>query len=229
MLFSNNEIVKVLEDNFECAWESVRPVPRVEIDFRNGTRLTRTLNGNIATYFCTPEGKVYDLLPGLVSADEFLSRTRLAIDLYTSLRKSKTPEALLSLYHGKMSILVGSDAKTLKGTAMHLRILPDLSKAFVEAPMKYRLAAEMFEATAGTHLARETKKAASSSTDSLTTDDEYNLLHRYPKAHAMLAANPLVRPAEITKKVYKDVLHVDLDDPYLGLAPYVLGGEGGRR
>ncbi len=49
-----------------------------------------------------------------------------------------------------------------------------------------------------------------------------------PRLHALLADHPFEQPSFYTKKLYKDVLDVDLDDPYLGLAPYVLGGEPGR-
>ena len=42
------------------------------------------------------------------------------------------------------------------------------------------------------------------------------------------SGSPLARPAEIQGLVYRELLHVDLDDPYLGLAPDVLGGELGR-
>ncbi len=35
-------------------------------------------------------------------------------------------------------------------------------------------------------------------------------------------------PRPLTKVVFETILDVDLDDPYLGPAPYVLGGEPGR-
>jgi hypothetical protein len=35
--------------------------------------------------------------------------------------------------------------------------------------------------------------------------------------HEMLAKSGLVRPEKVTKAIYKDVLHTDLDDPYLAL------------
>ena len=44
-----------------------------------------------------------------------------------------------------------------------------------------------------------------------------------------LLARGVVRPADITKRLYREVLHVDLDDPYLGLAggPFDGGAYGG--
>ena len=43
MLFSNPEISAFIRKNFVAAWESVRPVPVVSIDFGNG----KTLDGDI--------------------------------------------------------------------------------------------------------------------------------------------------------------------------------------
>ena len=64
--------------------------------------------------------------------------------------------------------------------------------------------------------------------DFLVHDTEYNRRVRNPQVRAMLAARPLSTPAALTEELYRDVLDVDLADPYLGLAPYVLGGEDGR-
>jgi hypothetical protein len=33
----------------------------------------------------------------------------------------------------------------------------------------------------------------------------------------MLAKTDLVEPAKVVKRIYKEALHCDLDDPYLGL------------
>jgi hypothetical protein len=51
----------------------------------------------------------------------------------------------------------------------------------------------------------------------LVKDTELNETERRQQIHKMLAAGAAVQPAAITKRLYKDVLHADLDDPYLGL------------
>ena len=63
----------------------------------------------------------------------------------------------------------------------------------------------------------------------LLEDTLYNIRERYPRAHRLMAANPLVPPARLSTRAYLEILHVDLEDPYLGLAPNVLGGEPGRK
>ena len=47
-------------------------MPTVEIDFGNGRKLKRTVNGNIATYVCSPDGRVLDIIPGLNSPEAYL-------------------------------------------------------------------------------------------------------------------------------------------------------------
>ncbi len=48
-------------------WQSVRPVPRVTIDFGDGRKLERTLTGNSAHYVLASDGTPLDVLPGLYS------------------------------------------------------------------------------------------------------------------------------------------------------------------
>src|SRR5689334_14281127 len=46
LLYPHPAINRVLRDRFVLHWHSVRPVPRVTIDFGDGRRLVRTLTGN---------------------------------------------------------------------------------------------------------------------------------------------------------------------------------------
>jgi hypothetical protein len=70
-LYSNTEISRYLRDNYVLHWQSVRPVPRVTIDFGDGRKLERTLTGNSAHYVLTAGGQPLDVLPGLYSPSAF--------------------------------------------------------------------------------------------------------------------------------------------------------------
>jgi hypothetical protein len=70
-LYSNKEISDFLRDNFVLHWQSVRPVPRVTIDFGNGRTLERTLTGNSAHYVLASDGTPLDVLPGLYAPQAF--------------------------------------------------------------------------------------------------------------------------------------------------------------
>jgi hypothetical protein len=52
---------------------------------------------------------------------------------------------------------------------------------------------------------------------SLEEDTRLNEGPRRRQIHELLATTGLVRPEKVTRPIYKDVLHADLDDPYLGL------------
>jgi hypothetical protein len=66
-LYSNKKLSDFLRTNFVLHWQSVRPVPRVTIDFGDGRRLERTLTGNSAHYVLASDGTPLDVLPGLYS------------------------------------------------------------------------------------------------------------------------------------------------------------------
>jgi hypothetical protein len=66
-LYSNKEVSDFMRTNFVLHWQSVRPVPRVTIDFGDGRKLERTLTGNSAHYVLASDGTPLDVLPGLYS------------------------------------------------------------------------------------------------------------------------------------------------------------------
>lgn len=49
-LYPNVEISKLLQDPLILHWQSVRPVPKVTIDFGDGRKLERTITGNSIHY-----------------------------------------------------------------------------------------------------------------------------------------------------------------------------------
>jgi hypothetical protein len=73
-LYANEEISKYLRENYVLHWKSVRPVPKVTIDFGDGRKLERTLTGNSIHYVLMPEGEVVEALPGLYGPQAFLSK-----------------------------------------------------------------------------------------------------------------------------------------------------------
>ena len=67
-LYTNQEISALLRDNFVLHWQSVRPVPRVTIDFGDGRKLERTLTGNSAHYVLDAIGPAAGRAAGAVWA-----------------------------------------------------------------------------------------------------------------------------------------------------------------
>jgi hypothetical protein len=72
ILYSNPEISGYLREHFILHWKSVRPVPRITIDYGDGRRVERTITGNSIHYILDADGKIVDALPGLYSPTAFL-------------------------------------------------------------------------------------------------------------------------------------------------------------
>jgi hypothetical protein len=72
VLYSNAEISRFLRENYVLHWKSVRPAPKVTIDFGDGRKIERTLTGNSIHYLLDDSGTIIDALPGLYSPQGFL-------------------------------------------------------------------------------------------------------------------------------------------------------------
>lgn len=71
-LYANAEVSEVLRNQFVLHWQSVRPVPKVTIDFGDGRQIETTLTGNSIHYILDAEGQPVDAIPGLYGAKAFL-------------------------------------------------------------------------------------------------------------------------------------------------------------
>jgi hypothetical protein len=72
VLYANAEVSKYLSEHFILHWKSVRPAPRVTIDFGDGHKLERTLTGNSIHYILDSNALPVDALPGLYGPAAFL-------------------------------------------------------------------------------------------------------------------------------------------------------------
>ncbi|MEZ5429340.1 MAG: hypothetical protein R2747_24035 [Pyrinomonadaceae bacterium] len=71
VLYSNQQISAILKDRFILHWKSVRPAPRITVDFGDGRKIERTVTGNSIHYVLDDTGMVVDGLPGLYSPQKF--------------------------------------------------------------------------------------------------------------------------------------------------------------
>ncbi|MGQ0542544.1 MAG: hypothetical protein ACT4O9_11945 [Blastocatellia bacterium] len=72
ILYPNNAISKFLRENYVLHWKSVRPAPRVTIDFGDGRKIERTITGNSIHYILDENVRIIDALPGLYSPKAFM-------------------------------------------------------------------------------------------------------------------------------------------------------------
>jgi len=100
-LYPNAAISQVLQDRFILHWQSVRPVPKVTIDFGDGRKLERTITGNSIHYILDQSGRPIDAIPGLYGPKAFLrqlQQAEVATKEYSKLPKTQR-QAFLQKYH----------------------------------------------------------------------------------------------------------------------------------
>jgi hypothetical protein len=223
VLFSKPEVANFINRNFEPVWESVRAVPMVRIDFGNGTVVTRTLHGNIASYVCAADGQLLDVLPGIYTPAAYVERLyqlRLLANYVDQQGSAKRAERLKAYHEGQRQAL----AKKQPPPVFFNRA--DMSKLLIEGGIKAVLLPggrapvrgnRLLGAAAAADHHKFGSKQELADWQLLVKDTELNETERRLQIHKMLAAGTAVQPAAITKRLYKDVLHADLDDPYLGL------------
>lgn len=251
MLFSSDKVASYINAAFEPVWESVRPVPIVTIDFGNGNKITRTLHGNIATYLCNWEGDVYDILPGIYTADEYLNQLQQFTLLFRHSLQGYQPKAKLTEEQYKAEIRTHALARV---KAYHERQAARLKQkqpvdVFVRAPNGGRgkelieMQIELIAAGDAAKLTRPGNPPGSPGAlppngsparpvaadpvptnpedlvnwKELVEDTQINESTRRRMIHEKLVATGAIKPAEIKKWLYREVLHADLDDPTLGV------------
>jgi hypothetical protein len=96
VLYANEQVSGLLRERFVLHWQSVRPVPRVTIDFGDGRTIERTLTGNSIHYVLDKFGRPVDALPGLYGPAAFARGLRPA--LQAALSTAEMPAAERSEY-----------------------------------------------------------------------------------------------------------------------------------
>lgn len=81
LLYSNAEVSKYLRENYVLHWKSVRPAPKVTIDFGDGRKIERTLTGNSIHYILDENGAILDAIPGLYSPSGFLKYLQTGVEI----------------------------------------------------------------------------------------------------------------------------------------------------
>lgn len=215
MLFSSDEVADFINEHFEPVWESVRPVPMVTIDFGNGHKITRTLNGNVATYACNADGMVLDILPGVYTADVYRQQLEQLLLLHRYILTARADRLSVRMkdYHEKQA------ARLEKKEPVNVLMKVSGGPSILAVESTIRLVAR-----GGTN--RAAARAVGipnppmeqlAGWKELAEDTLINETVRRLPIHRKLAQLGSVNPTDVMKWLYKEVLHADLEDPYLGL------------
>lgn len=236
-MFSSDTVAKAMADQFEPVWVSVRDVPVVTIDFGGGKTITRTLNGNVATYALNPDGTVLDILPGIYQPEEYVKQLQQLhwLHKFVSFANRANPKETvadrLAAYHKQQADLL-SDGK--EPGKFEFNMMAAISKARIENPVKFVIAghpnakedkaadpAQIFVQMYAQAVRQERAESKAAETlrgwKEMAEDTKLNETAHRKAIHGHLAKAGSVQPKDVTKWLYKEVLHADLDDPYLGL------------
>jgi hypothetical protein len=100
-LYSNPEIAKLLREKYILHWQSVRPVPKLTIDFGDGRKIQQTITGNSIHYILDRDGKPLEALPGLYAPQAFQRQLEQIATFATKYHQLPTQERRTALvdYH----------------------------------------------------------------------------------------------------------------------------------
>ena len=238
MLFSNDEVVDFVEQHFECAWRSVGEAPRATIDFGGGRVMERTLGGNIVTWICDDEGRVIDVLPGLMDAPAYVESLEHALATRAVLESMPTDARIAEVRRRSVDGSLGWSRQAraqVEGQFLHGTSGAPASGNLLEMlqpfPAKTQIAAIVdFDIAVSKHAAVEDPIVAvigrakpANFGGPLEEDTWIAKNHLRPQALALVALLQDPKVDDLSSHVYRLVLQLDPDDPYLGLAPELLG------
>jgi len=246
-LFSNEEVAAFVNQNFEPSWEMVRPAPIVRIDFGNGRQVTRTLHGNIASYACFPNSQVFDILPGIYTPTVYRAALNQIQQVMLAVPAAEAQQApRVRQYHRDKAMvlqlrperivypapprgvpaIVGQAQQQQQAT--NTQAPPDPGKRRVEFRTEQLIvtAPPDIHANAGANGSRASRPPRNlAEWDVLAADTWRNETERRLQIHGRLSRSDPVRPEQLKDWLYRDVLHVDLNDPYLGLGDALIGDD----
>ena len=106
MTFSDKRVVDLVADRMIPVWESVAPVSVAVFNLGDGRKVKGTMGGEIALYFCRPDGKVFDVLPALHSPHVTYWAIRNALEFYD--KTGATDEAIRAYHAERLADMVKS-------------------------------------------------------------------------------------------------------------------------
>ena len=97
VLYPNAQVRDVLRNRFVLHWKSVRPAPRITVDFGDGRKLERTVTGNSIHYILDSNGRLIEALPGLYGPVAFKRGLEDAEKLLSTLARKNERERNIML------------------------------------------------------------------------------------------------------------------------------------
>jgi hypothetical protein len=192
LLYPEPNVQRVMRKEFVLHWQSLRPVPKVTIDFGNGRTLVRTLTGNSLHAVLRCDGTPVDAVLGLLSADAF------ALALRRAQPMAQASDGALPRLHAEAlanpphlpAVVVSAD-RLIDASAVAA------TKHMVESPILAQL--------------RSLQRT-------LAQDTRTNELELHPRLHrAFVDGVPWKDADGMVEWIYEELFLMPPDDPWLGL------------
>jgi hypothetical protein len=245
ILYPDPSIAPLMRERFVLHWKSVRSVPKITIDLGDGRTIRQTITGNSAHYLLDENGRVLDVLPGMVSPASF----RAQLEEWTSLNASSD----LKEYHGRairkrmetrsrfMTVLAFPEpqAPTAKEAAARA-----MTKAVIEVPVLKALdpkaslrelpqpawdsigdsmKAEVAFSAPSLELMRKKQPVTEAMLDQLratiAADTMLNQEELHYRIHEWFLSDQVHDVESLNQRVYAELFLTPLDDPWMGLKP----------
>jgi len=131
VLYPNMQIREILRNRYVLHWKSVRPAPRITVDFGDGRKIESTITGNSIHYVLDSDGQLIEAIPGLYGPAAFQRNLVDAETLFKSVAGKSDQERNLMLYkyfgdrQTKIALAWKADTKQFgNANTDRLRILP---------------------------------------------------------------------------------------------------------
>lgn len=138
ILYPNADISKYLRENYILHWKSVRPAPRITIDFGDGRKIERTITGNSIHYVIDANGNVIDAIPGLYSPAAFLKYITQSNEINKTVQQlplAQQNKALLKYRKDSFSVIINERNKTIETAGVKMTETKTGTIAILAAPM----------------------------------------------------------------------------------------------
>ncbi|MGB7202081.1 MAG: hypothetical protein WBD16_07410 [Pyrinomonadaceae bacterium] len=138
LLYPNAEISRYLRDNYILHWQSVRPAPRITIDFGDGRKIERTITGNSIHYILDKDGEIIDAIPGLYSPVAFMKYVTQGAEMnkaLSGLPNEKHAIALMKYRKAAFDQIIQKRNKTIETSGVNMTETRGGTLAILAAPM----------------------------------------------------------------------------------------------
>jgi hypothetical protein len=193
LLYPEPTVQRMLKKDFVLHWQSLRPVPKVTIDFGDGRTLIRTITGNSLHAVLRSDGTPVDAVLGLLSADAFVK----ALERTKPMTMAKSAHDLRAQHQRALASPPQLPPTRVQPDRLRDASQMAMTKHAVESPLIMQLR---------------------SLVQTLAEDTRKNELELHPKLHEAFTTRSWSSVEEMVDWIYETLFLMPADDPFLGLS-----------